>query len=205
MNDETTSTAPEAGEQAPETTSETVETPADQRPEVPMIPKPRFDELNAKLKEAVAAQKELEALKQAQADDAAAKANDIEKFKTERDQFKGEAEQWRSYAQSKLDALAEGLDDAGQAILEDLGDDVPLSKRLAIAEKLASGKKPAAAFGTTGGKSGNEPGVIPSAVQTKQDFHNWWSNLLTTPDGRAKAADPEFNRRVTAERVRRFG
>jgi len=206
MNDETTSTATEQPTQDTGTTPETVETPADAKSDTPMIPKARFDEVNGKLKELKSAAEELEALKQAQADEAAQKANDIDKFRTERDSYKTEAEQWRTYATAQIEAVAGQLDDAGRGILEDLGEDVPLHKRLAVAQKLAGSKKTEPGFGTNGGKGTAESsGVIPAEVKTKQDFHQWWAGLLRSPEGRMKAADSGFNEKVKAERLRRFG
>jgi len=54
MTEETPTSAPEEqSEQAEGTTPETVDTPADDaKPETPMIPKPRFDEINKRLKDA---------------------------------------------------------------------------------------------------------------------------------------------------------
>jgi len=189
--------APENNAEAPGTQDK----PADD-----VVPKAALLAERKKRQEYEKAATELEQLKKAQADEAAAKANDIEKFKTERDQYEAEASQWRQYATDKLEGLADQLDDAGKAILEDLGDDVPLHKRVSIAEKLVGNKKSAAGFGSNGGGgAGETTGPIPSSVKTKADFHSWIAKFQATAEGRAKLADPEFNRAVTAERLKRFG
>jgi hypothetical protein len=207
MTEETPTNAPEEqSEQAEGTTPETVDAPADDaKPETPMIPKPRFDEINKRLKDAEKAKAELEQLKQAQADEEARKAGDIEKLIQERDTHKSEAQQWRDYATSKLESLSEGLDDAGKAILDDLGDEVPLSKRLAIAEKLASQTKTEPGFGSHGGKAkGDEGGLIPPSVTSYADFQQWYLNLANTPDGRAMLRDHAKMTQVQAEAAKKF-
>lgn len=205
MADETQSTAPEQETQEQGTTPETVEAPADKQPDSPMIPKARFDEVNERLKSLKKVADEFEALKQAQADEAAQKSNDIEKFKTERDQYKGEARQWQSYAEGKIETLAEQLDDSGKAILEQLGDEVPLAKRLAIAEQLSSQKKPDAGMGTTGGKSsGDVGGIIPPEVGSMAEYHNWMANLQSDPKGRALLGDRKKMAAIREEARRKF-
>lgn len=206
MSEETTSTVDEQSTQDEGTTPETVEAPADDKPETPMIPKARFDEVNGKLKELKKAADELEALKQAQADEAAAKANDIEKFKSERDQYKSQAAMWEEYATSKLEALTEQLDDTGKGVLEQLGDDVALHKRVAIAEQLAAQKKADPGMGTKGGKaSGDVGGLIPSEVGSMGEYHTWMANLSMDPEGRALLADRQKMAKIRDEARRKFG
>jgi len=211
MTEETPTSAPEEqSEQAEGTTPETVDTPADDaKPETPMIPKPRFDEINRRLKAAEPAVAELEQLKQAQADEEARKAGDIEKLIQERDTHKSEAQQWRDYATSKLESMSDGLDDAGKAILDDLGDEVPLSKRLAIAEKLASNKKSAAGFGTSGGKqAADNAGLIPPEARTSRAAYDHWLAEITTSGDPAQMAvlvDSKKRAQLEEEARRLFG
>lgn len=204
MSEEASNVETEGTEQAPGTTPETVEKP-DEAPKDSMIPKARLDAEIAKRKELQRIAEEYEAMKKAQADEEAAKKGEIDKFKTERDQYEAEAKQWQSYATARIESLTEQLDDAAKAILSDL-EDAPLAKQLSVAEKLAATKKTEPGFGSSGGKAGGDAGgVIPSDVQNVQEFHRWWAGLLSSAEGRLKAADPEFNKKVTAERLRRFG
>jgi hypothetical protein len=133
-----------------------------------------------KRQEAEKAAQEFEEFKRKQADEAAQKANDVEKFKTERDQYEGEAKQWREYATKKLEAIGESLDEVGQGVLDALGDDVSLAKRLAIAEQLSSQKKAEPGFGTKGGKSSDEShGLIPSEARTSRAAYDQWLAGIT--------------------------
>jgi len=168
------------------------------------IPKARLDAEIAKRKEAEKAVTELAALKQAQADDEAKRKGDIEKFKGERDSYKSEAEQWRQYANAKLDALTEHLDDSAKSILADL-EDAPLAKRLAVAEKLAGNKKPATGFGANGGTGvQNAGGVIPPDVTTRSEYHTWLANLGLKPEGKALLSDSKKMAAIREEAQRKF-
>lgn len=118
--------------------AETPATPGDQGTPQPgaqpgnpgegMIPKPRFDEVNERMK---AAERKLSEL--AAAEDARQKADleakgEYEKLKTrleqERDSFKADAESWRSYHASRRETLLAGLPDEHKPIANDL----PLDK-----------------------------------------------------------------------------
>lgn len=206
MSEEQTSSAQvDAQTQDQATPAETGEPAAEQKPV--MIPKERFDQVNARLKAAEAAAKELEALKQAQADEQAKKTGDIERFTKERDQFKSEAEQWRAYATDKLAGIAEQLDDAGRTILDDLGDEVPLNKRLAIAEKLlsAAGKKQPSGFGTTGGSAPAETaGLIPPQARTSRAaYEQWLADLTSSGDPAAMSVLIDSRKREQLEQEAR--
>src|SRR6056297_705663 len=190
MNEEaTTSTPEETSEQAQGTTPETVEAPSEQSKPL-MIPKERLDAEIAKRREYEKAAKELEALKQQQADAEAEKTGQVEKFKTERDQYKGEAEQWKQYATAKLEGIAEGLEDGDKAILEHLDEGVPLSKRLAIAEQLASRQKQASpGYGTKGGPASSDVGglIPPEARSSRGAFDSWLASITNSGDRESMA------------------
>ena len=207
MTDESTTQVSDE-QQAQGTTPETVEKPAgESKPEVPMIPKPRFDELNQKLKEAQAKAAKLDELEQRRADEEAKKAGDIERFTKERDTYKSEAEQWREYAKDKLGRIADALDDSDKAILDALGDEVSLSKRLQIAEQLsAKTKKLPAGFGSNGGATGGDvTGTIPTKVTTRAEYHAWLAGLSSEPEGRALLRDAKKMAAVQEEARRKFG
>jgi len=158
-----------------------------------------------KRQEAERAAQEFEEFKRKQADEAAQKANDVEKFKTERDQYEGEAKQWREYATKKLEAIVESLDEAGQEVLDTLGDDVSLAKRLAIAEQLSSTKKADTGYGTKGGKpSQDEAGAIPSTVTTLGEYHTWMASLGRSNEGRAMLKDRAKMAAIREEARRKF-
>lgn len=193
--------APENNAEAPGTQDK----PADD-----VVPKAALLAERKKRQEYEKAATELEQLKRAQADEAAAKANDIEKFKTERDQYEAEASQWRQYASDKLEGLADQLDDAGKAILEDLGDDVPLHKRVSIAEKLVGNKKSAAGFGSNGGGAASNEGgglIPPEAKTSRAAYETWLANLTTSgdPELMMLLADTSKRKQIEAEARKLFG
>lgn len=206
MTDETVSGAPvEATEQAQGTTPETVDKPAEESKPV-MIPKERLDAEIAKRREFEKAAAELEALKQAQADEAAKKAGDLEKFQRERDEYKTQADRWNEYATKRLEAITADLDDDALEALAVI-EDATIDKRLALAEKLA-GKKKSAGFGTTGGGSPTDSGgLIPSSVQSRAQYDAWLGDIMASGDPARimMLADQSKRKQLEAEAAKRFG
>jgi len=150
------------------------------------VPLGTFKEVERQLKADRKRLQEYEAKDKEREDAAAVTANDVTKFKGERDQFEGEAKQWREYATAKIANIEKDLDEDAQAILDELGDETPLAKRLSIAERLAASTKPESkgAFGSSGGKgkSADAGGLIPSSITSWREYQEWYANLSTSRD-----------------------
>ena len=140
--------------------------------------------------------------KQQEQEDAKQRAEgDIAAAQEARKAAESEAQEWRDYATEKLETLTGGLEDADKAILDDLGD-VSLSKRLAVAEKLAartSQESGAGNFGPGPTPAKKTSGKIPPEINSRGDYVAWMNSLSHSAEGMKNLRDSAWYAAVTEE------
>jgi len=175
------------------------------------VPEARLSKVVAERNEARKKLEKFEKAEREAADAQAKAAGDVTTAQSERDKANARAEAAETVLQEQLESQLEAMDKAKRAKFDELAEDLPIAKKLALAALTLDAKEEVKTQPKVGGAPGGgapaSGGLLPPELTTWAEYYAWNGVIQMSKDPKVRdiLVDPKKAAAIEQEAKARFG